>query len=123
MRRRTQHVVTENARTLAAADALRQRNPIRVGVLMEASHESLRTDYEVSCPELDALVEITSSFKGEFGSRMTGGGFGGCEITLVESQQVDAMRREVPRLYKEKTGRDTEAYLATAEGGASVNPM
>lgn len=123
LRKRARHVVTENARTLAAARALRRRNLIEFGVLMGASHESLRDDYEASCAELDALVEITSSTHGEFGSRMTGGGFGGCAITLVDSRRLEEFCREVPQRYKAKTGRTTRAYVAEACEGAQVRCM
>jgi len=123
LRRRAGHVVTENARTLAAARALGARNDLQLGVLMEASHISLRDDYEVSCEELDVLVEIAAGLNGEFGSRMTGGGFGGCAITLVDAQQVDVFAKEVPKLYKDKTGLDTQAYVALAEDGAEVRTL
>ena len=123
IRKRAHHVVTENARTLAAARALRERNLLQFGVLMEASHQSLRDEYEVSCKELDALTEIAAGMNGEYGSRMTGGGFGGCAITLVDARRVEAFVKQVPKLYKERTGLETEAYLATAEGGAEVTAL
>jgi len=122
-RKRAHHVITENARTESAAAALVSRNPLQLGVYMAASHDSLRDDYEVSCMELDTLVEITSSMQGEIGSRMTGAGFGGCMITLVDPGKSDLFRKEVPRLYKERTGFETEAFLATAEEGAYVRKL
>ncbi|MFO7899557.1 MAG: galactokinase, partial [Planctomycetota bacterium] len=83
--RRVRHVVTENARVREAAGALREQNYLSMGVLMDASHDSLRDDYEVSCSELDTMVELAWSQRGVYGSRMTGGGFGGCTITLVDA--------------------------------------
>ena len=91
VRRRCRHVVTENERTLAAADALERGDPCRVGRLMVESHRSLQYDYEVSCSELDVAVDAALAVPGVYGARMTGGGFGGCTVTLVE-------RRAVPEL-------------------------
>ncbi len=87
--RRCRHVVSENERVLAAAQALEAGDLPRLGELLCASHESLRHDYEVSCPELDALVELAVSLPGVFGSRMTGGGFGGCTITLARAEHAE----------------------------------
>ncbi|MDX2065419.1 MAG: galactokinase [Fimbriimonadaceae bacterium] len=87
--RRARHVITENARTLAFRDALNLGNALRAGTLMAASHESLRDDYEVSCPELDLMVEIARQAPGAIGVRMTGAGFGGACVALVETEMVD----------------------------------
>ena len=90
---RARHVITECERTLAAADALSRNDYLAAGKLMTHSHVSLKGDYEVSCDELDALVDIALSQQGVYGSRMTGGGFGGCTVTLLDSSRV----REVGR--------------------------
>ncbi|HEY0492036.1 MAG TPA: galactokinase, partial [Candidatus Dormibacteraeota bacterium] len=84
VRRRAGHVVTENGRVLAAADALRRRDPQALGPLLYASHASLAKDFEVSCPELDALVELAREVPGVVGARMMGGGFGGCVLLLLD---------------------------------------
>lgn len=86
--RRCRHVVSENARTLAAVRALQSEDCSALGALMLASHESLRSDYEVSCGELDRCVDIARAVRGAYGSRMTGGGFGGCTVTLVDANAV-----------------------------------
>ena len=86
--RRCRHVVDENARTLAAARALESGNLAQLGELMSASHRSLRDDYEVSCPELDEAVAAVAAIPGVYGSRMTGGGFGGCTVSVLEREVV-----------------------------------
>ncbi len=118
--KRVRHVVTENARVLEAARAMKAENYIALGVLMDASHESLRDDYEVSCPELDAMVEIAWSQPGVYGSRMTGGGFGGCTITLVSSDHVDSLCKNVALSYRERTGNVPSIYVCAPEKGAEV---
>jgi len=116
--RRCRHVVTENQRVLDAAEALRGSNLARFGQLMYESHRSLQHDYEVSSTELDLLVEIASSCEGVYGSRMTGGGFGGCTITLVSSHSVEAFRDNITRKYREKTGIRPDLYVCSAAQGA-----
>jgi len=96
---RARHVVSENARTLAAAEALRAGDLPRLGRLMTESHSSLRDDYQVSCPELDRLVEIVSGVEGVLGARMTGGGFGGCIVALARAASVTAIADAVRRRY------------------------
>ena len=118
--RRVRHVVTENARVLGAVQAMREQNHMALGVLMDASHESLRDDYEVSCAELDAMVDIAWSQPGVYGARMTGGGFGGCTISLVDAAQVDAFCREVALAYQAKTGISPSVYVCAPERGAEV---
>ncbi len=96
--RRAKHVISEIERTLHAAEGVRASNWPTVGQLMYASHASLRDDYEVSCPELDAIVDIAQSIGikgGVFGCRMTGGGFGGCTVALVESSEVAAISTQI----------------------------
>ena len=118
--KRVRHVVTENARVLSAVEAMRTQNHVALGVLMDASHESLRDDYEVSCKELDTLVEIAWEQNGVYGSRMTGGGFGGCTISLVDAEKVDAFCENVGPVYEAKTGIAPSIYVCGPEDGASV---
>lgn len=118
--RRVRHVVTENARVVEAARSMRQKNYIALGVLMDASHESLRDDYEVSCKELDILVEAAWSQTGVYGSRMTGGGFGGCTITLVDAARVDAFCKGVALAYESQTGMKPSIHICTPGGAAEV---
>lgn len=119
--RRARHVVSENARVLAAADALARGNLPALDPLMAASHRSLRDDYEVSCAELDAMVAIARSMPGVHGSRMTGGGFGGCTVTLIEEDAVAEFVERVPRLYEARTGLRPEIYVtATADHAGRV---
>jgi len=117
--RRCRHVISENQRVLDAAEALRASDLSRFGRLMYESHRSLQKDYEVSCDELDLLVEIASSCGGVLGSRMTGGGFGGCTITLVRSHSVEAFREQVTHTYKAKTGITPDLYVCSAAQGAA----
>jgi galactokinase len=121
--RRARHVIGEISRTTEAAGAIERGDWSRVGKLMYASHNSLRDDYEVSCPELDLLVEIAASIGpdgGVIGSRMTGGGFGGCTVTLVETDRVDAVRDTVCQRYREKTGIEPTAFASRPAQGACV---
>lgn len=116
--KRCRHVVTENKRTLAAAESLRKENLEKVGQLMFASHESLRDDYEVSCAELDELVEIARKIKGVFGARMTGGGFGGCTVNLLKRDAFGEFQKQIKQRYSEKFGIVPEIYLFQASDGA-----
>jgi galactokinase len=118
IRNRCRHVVTENARTLAAADALKAGDLKAMGELMYASHHSLDRDYEVSSPELNLLVEIASSLDGVIGARMTGGGFGGCTVSLVDRSRLDAFREVVSREYQSTTGAAPTIYVFEASDGA-----
>ena len=108
--RRCRHVVTENARVLAAAEALEQRDMARFGSLMAKSHASLRDDYEVSCKELDVMVELADKLEGVYGARMTGGGFGGCTVNLVRDDKADEFRERVAREYEYITQLKPEIY-------------
>ena len=117
---RCRHVVTENARTVAAVQALRQKNVYQLGVLMSASHESLKNDYEVTCKELDIMVDIASELPGVFGSRMTGGGFGGCTISLVASEKVDDFCKALASRYEAATAISPHIYIVAAGSGAQV---
>ena len=120
LRKRARHVVYENARVLHATQALQREDLITFGTLMDASHESLRMDFEVSCHELDALVASAREQKGVFGSRMTGGGFGGCVVSLVEGAHVDAFVKAISEGYEERVGRSAEIYVCDPSGGATV---
>jgi len=117
--RRCRHVISENQRVLDAAQALRASDLNRFGRLMYESHRSLQQDYEVSANELDLLVEIASSCEGVYGSRMTGGGFGGCTITLVSAHSVETFQEKVIQLYKAKTGITPDLYVCSAAQGAA----
>jgi galactokinase len=118
--RRARHVVEENRRTLEAAAALEAANAARVGALMRASHESLRDLYEVSSPELDALVEIAWSVDGVVGARMTGAGFGGCAVALVEERAVDPLRAALTAQYRARSGRDARVFVCRVVAGAEA---
>ncbi|HEV2472961.1 MAG TPA: galactokinase, partial [Chthonomonadales bacterium] len=120
VRRRARHVVTEDARTLDAADALRREDLHRFGELMYASHRSLRDDYQVSCMELDALVEAACKIDGVYGCRMTGGGFGGCAVALARNSALGEIQESAPREYREKTGLSPAIYVTSASAGACL---
>jgi galactokinase len=111
-------VIGENARVLEAADALRSDNLKRFGELMAESHVSLRNDYEVSCDELDLMVELASRCPGTYGARMTGGGFGGCTVNLVEADAVEEFNTTVAGTYKQRSGLQPDIFVCTAADGA-----
>ncbi len=115
--RRCRHIITENVRTCAAAAALESADAINFGKLMYQSHDSLRDDYEVSCPELDFLVEVSRGFDGTVGARMTGGGFGGCTVNLVTGSGVMEFKRIVTKTYQADFGIEPRVFVCTAEGG------
>ncbi|MGA2497959.1 MAG: galactokinase [Tepidisphaeraceae bacterium] len=117
---RCRHVVSENGRTMEAADLLGKKQYEQAGRLMFQSHESLRRDYQVSCEELDCLVEETMKVKGVYGARMTGGGFGGCIVALVQPRAVEAVIDTVGPLYKERFNRAPTAFVTSAAAGASI---
>lgn len=116
--RRCRHVVTENSRVLAAAEALKQGALETFGQLMNDSHRSLREDYEVSCKELDLMVDLAGRVEGVYGARMTGGGFGGCTINLVDAENVDEFKQVVAQSYLAETGLAPEIYVCNAAKGA-----
>jgi len=113
-------VVTEIERTREAAAALEGGDLVRMGRAMNDSHESLRLDYEVSTPELDALVHAARGVPGVYGSRLSGAGFGGCTISLVEAEAVPSFMVHVPAEYKRLTGRETVLHVLTPSEGAAV---
>ncbi|HKX27641.1 MAG TPA: galactokinase [Blastocatellia bacterium] len=117
VRRRCRHVIEENARTLEAVEALEQGDLRLFGRLMFASHESLRRDYEVSCPELDLMVETASRVEGVLGARMTGGGFGGSTVNLVAADQIDHFVATISREYQRETGIEPDCYVCRASQG------
>ena len=121
--RRARHVITENARTLEAAKAIQASDWPAVGRLMYASHASLRDDYAVSCPELDTVVEIARAMGaagGVIGCRMTGGGFGGCAVSLVKTEAVQRITRKLDEAYEKKTGRQTTIFSSRPAAGARI---
>jgi galactokinase len=118
--RRCRHVVTENARTTEAARQLAARNYSRVRELMVQSHNSLRDDYNVSVEELDYLVAESLKIKGVYGARMTGGGFGGCIVALVQPQSVDALTHHLNQTYPAKFHKQPGLFVTTATEGAAV---
>ncbi len=118
--RRCRHVVEENARTLSAARALETDDRVALGALFAASHASLRDMYEVSSLALDAAVEIASETRGVVAARMTGGGFGGCTVNLVEPDAVGALRDALARDYAARTGLTPTVHVVAAARGAGV---
>jgi len=116
--RRCRHVITENDRVLRAATALRNGEVSRFGKLMAQSHQSLRDDYEVSCKELDLMVEFANETPDCIGARMTGGGFGGATINLVNSSKVDEFTVHVAKRYADATKIQPEIYVCSAADGA-----
>ncbi|HSK72627.1 MAG TPA: galactokinase [Pyrinomonadaceae bacterium] len=119
IRRRCRHVVTENERTLKAAQALKQNDLEEFGRLMWLSHSSLRDDYEVSSEELDLLVEIASKCEGVLGARMTGGGFGGSTVNLIERDGLDEAIEKISSEYYQQTNIEPTILISEASGGAS----
>jgi galactokinase len=115
--RRARHVITENARVLLAGAALENGDLEAFGQLMNSSHRSLRDDYEVSCKELDLMVELAQPIPGVYGARMTGGGFGGSTVNLIAAERTDEFKETVTRGYKEATGLTPEIYICTAADG------
>ena len=117
-RRRAKHAVYENVRTIEALEKLRAGDLKAFGELMNASHDSLQHDYEVTGAELDTLVETARKQDGVIGARMTGAGFGGCAIALVEKDKVDHFKQNVNRTYRDKIGYDATFYTAMIGDGA-----
>jgi galactokinase len=116
--KRARHVVTENQRTLEAVKVLEAGDIERFGELMNASHASLRDDYEVSSKELDVLVELAWKHPGTLGARMTGAGFGGCTVNLVRAEAAEAFAEAVARGYQQALGLKAEIYVCRASDGA-----
>ena len=121
--KRARHVVTEIERTLQAAQALRQNELETFGQLMYDSHQSLKNDYGVSCPELDHLVEIAKGIEGVYGARMTGGGFGGCAIALIRREAENALRSAIAQQYDTRFDKPAIVYTTGASDGATVQAL
>ena len=119
-RKRAKHAVYENQRAVKAVQALKNNNIEEFGRLMNASHVSLRDDYEVSCEEIDVLVNLAWETPGVIGSRITGGGFGGCTVSIVENDAVDNFIEIIGKKYKEKVGHEAEFYVVEIGDGALV---
>jgi len=122
--RRCRHAVTENARVLAAVEAMERNDPQALGTLMNESHDSLRDDYEVSCPELDLLVSAARSVEGVLGARLTGAGFGGSTISLVERSRIEAFEEVVREAYLREFDREPAFFeCAPSDGAARANEV
>lgn len=117
-RKRAKHAVYENQRTIKAVQALKDNKVEEFGKLMNASHVSLRDDYEVSCEEIDILVDLAWKIPGVIGSRITGGGFGGCTVSIVKNDAVDNFIEIIGKQYKEKVGHEAEFYVVDIGDGA-----
>jgi galactokinase len=120
--KRALHIVTENARVLDSAEALRSGDIARFGVRMAESHRSLRDLYEVSCRELDLMVDLAYQQRGVFGARMTGGGFGGATINLVDARYAGEFKEKIAKAYQKETGLVPQIYICKpAEGAGPVS--
>ena len=118
--RRARHVISENYRVQVGVQALREGNFSAFGQLMIESHRSLKNDYEVSCAELDLLVDLALKQEGVLGARMTGAGFGGCTVNLLKRDYVDFFKEKIKKEYKKITGINPDVYLTAPSGGAKV---
>jgi galactokinase len=118
--RRARHVITENARVLHACDAMRAGDAVTLGHLLDASHASLRDDFEVSCRELDIIVEVAVAHPACLGARMTGGGFGGCAVALVQDEHAQAFAASTAAAYAARTGLSPRVYVCRATDGAAI---
>jgi galactokinase len=122
-RLRARHVVGENARTVRAAEVMRKGDAKALGLLMDESHRSLRDDFEVSSPALDAMVECAREKPGCYGARMTGAGFGGCAVALVEEGEAEAFASATADDYRQATDNDPSVYVCRATDGAALIPV
>lgn len=117
--RRAKHAVYENQRTIRAVEALKKNDLTLFGQLMNASHVSLRDDYQVSCDEIDVLVEEAWKVDGVIGSRITGGGFGGCTVSIVKDEAVENFKEKVGAAYKQRVGKQADFYVVEIGDGPS----
>ena len=117
--RRAKHAVYENQRTIRAVKALKENDLKLFGELMNASHVSLRDDYEVSCEEIDVLVEEAWKVDGVIGSRITGGGFGGCTVSIVKDEAIDSFKEKVGAAYQKRVGKTADFYVVEIGDGPS----
>jgi len=120
IQKRARHVISEDARVLEAAEALTSKDLALFGKLMTDSHASLRDDFQVSCEELDLMVQLAKQSDGVYGARMTGGGFGGCAIALVQADQVEGFKTTIAAEYERATGHAPELYVSSAATGAGI---
>ena len=118
-RARAKHAVYENQRTIKAVAALKNNDIETFGKLMNASHVSLRDDYETSCEEVDVLVEEAWKIDGVIGSRITGGGFGGCTVSIVKDDAIDIFKEKLTAAYGQKVGKTPEFYVVSIGDGPS----
>ena len=118
--KRAKHAVYENQRAIKAVATLKENDVETFGKLMNASHVSLRDDYEVSCEEIDILVDLAWKTEGVIGSRITGGGFGGCTVSIVKNDAVDNFVSAIGKAYAEKVGHEAEFYVVEIGDGAHV---
>jgi galactokinase len=121
--RRCKYVVEENERVLAACDALKAKDLKAFGQYMYKTHHGLSNDYEVSCKELDYLVELVKDNPHVYGSRMMGGGFGGCTINLIESDEIDQISRSVVEMYSQRFRSEPKTYVTSISSGTSIIRM
>ena len=118
--RRCRHVISEDVRVLESIQALNDGDLVRFGQLMNASHDSLRDDYQVSCTEIDLLVDLARQLPGVLGARITGGGFGGCTVNLVAEADVPGFIEKISAAYRTKTGIEARLFVSTAADGAQI---
>jgi galactokinase len=117
---RCRHVISENKRVVDAVAALEASNLDTFGKLMNESHASLRDDFQVSCFELDELVQLSQKHPGVLGARMTGAGFGGCTVAIMNNEAVDSFRNSVIPEYEKRTGKRAEVYVCASTAGAQL---
>ncbi len=117
---RARHVVTENIRVLEMARGLEENNPLLAGKAMNQSHDSLRDDYQVSCDELDFTADALRSYSGVYGARMSGGGFGGCVVALIDKSQAENISDKLKNEYHKKYNIEAGIFCTTASGGAGI---
>jgi galactokinase len=117
--KRAKHVISENERTTQAAEAMKKGDAVLLGKLMNESHESLNTDFEVSSEALNIIVDCARKEEGCYGARMTGAGFGGCGVALVKADKADVFAKNVAQSYKERSGQEASIYVCSATEGAN----
>ena len=118
--KRAKHAVLENQRTIQSVDALKSNDLLTFGKLMNESHVSLRDDYEVSCDEIDILVDEAWKIDGVIGSRITGGGFGGCTVSIVKDDAIENFMEKVGKTYKARTNKEACFYMVEIGDGPRI---
>jgi galactokinase len=121
--RRARHIVSENQRVLQAVQAMITGDAAALGKLMNASHLSMRDDFEISRAEMDQMVEIAQNLPGCYGARMTGGGFGGCAVALIKQDYVNTFQQTVTSKYREETGLNPQVYISYPTDGTSYSSL